>query len=66
MEAHYNFANYDLLIGTIMNYQDWGLLDIASIFGPDYDRINIFYSTPVRVADEEDNCCTLYYYCSCT
>ena len=46
MEAHTNFANSDLLIGSIMNYQRWDLIDIPAMFGPQYDRINIFYSTP--------------------
>jgi len=45
-EAHYNFANYDLLIGAVMNYQTWNMVDIASLFGPKYDRVNIFYSHP--------------------
>jgi hypothetical protein len=46
MEAHVNFANLDLLIGSLMNYQRWGLIDVSDIFGPRFDRINIFYSTP--------------------
>jgi hypothetical protein len=46
MEAHVNFANLDLLIGSLMNYQRWGLIDSSDIFGPRFDRINIFYSTP--------------------
>jgi len=45
-EAHYNFANYDLLIGAINNYQQWGMLDVPAMFGPRYDRVNIFYSHP--------------------
>jgi hypothetical protein len=46
MEAHVNFANLDLLIGSLMNYQRWGLIDTSDIFGPRFDRINVFYSTP--------------------
>jgi Alpha mannosidase middle domain len=29
-----------------MNYQLWNMIDIPSMFGPDYDRVNIFYSNP--------------------
>jgi hypothetical protein len=46
MEAHVNFANLDLLIGSLMNYQKWDMIDTSDIFGPRFDRINIFYSTP--------------------
>jgi hypothetical protein len=46
MEAHVNFVNLDLLIGSLMNYHRWGLIDISDIFGPRFDRINIFYTTP--------------------
>jgi Alpha mannosidase middle domain len=41
-----DFSNIDLLIGTVMNYQQWNMIDIPSIFGPRYDRVNIFYSNP--------------------
>jgi hypothetical protein len=46
IQAHLNFANMDLLINSIMSYQHWKILDIPSIFGPQYDRVDIFYSTP--------------------
>jgi hypothetical protein len=46
MEAHVNYANLDLLIGSLMNYQSWDMIDTATIFGPRFDRINVFYSTP--------------------
>jgi hypothetical protein len=29
-----------------MNYQRWGVIDTSDIFGPRFDRINVFYSTP--------------------
>ena len=29
-----------------MTFQDWGTVDIRSMFGPRFDRINIFYSSP--------------------
>ncbi|GKY91492.1 hypothetical protein MPSEU_000121400 [Mayamaea pseudoterrestris] len=45
-EAHYNFANYDLLTSMIMMYQEWNVIDVASMFGPDYDQVNVFYSSP--------------------
>jgi hypothetical protein len=42
--ASINYANLDLLINTIMqNNTD---IDIPSIFGPQYNQINIFYSSP--------------------
>jgi alpha-mannosidase len=44
--AAVNFANIDLLMTTITEYQEWGMLDAADIFGPRFDRVNIFYSTP--------------------
>ena len=44
--ASVNFANLDLLIGTIMNLQEDETLNIPMLFGPNYDDINIFYSSP--------------------
>ena len=52
--AAINYANLDLLIGTIMhaaartntNNPERTEIDIPSIFGPHYDTINIFYSSP--------------------
>lgn len=41
-----NFANLDLLIGTIMNLQEDGSKIISQIFGPNYNAINMFYSSP--------------------
>ena len=29
-----------------MNYQLWNVVNISSLFGPRYDRVNIFYSNP--------------------
>jgi alpha-mannosidase len=29
-----------------MSFQDWGTIDIPSMFGPRFDRINIFCSSP--------------------
>jgi hypothetical protein len=46
MEAHVNYANLDMLIGSIMNYQLWGLIDTSALFGPKFERVNMFYSTP--------------------
>ena len=46
MEAHLNFANLDMLISSIMDYQRYGKLDVAAIMGPKYDRVQIFYSNP--------------------
>jgi hypothetical protein len=50
--ASVNFANLDLLLGTIARLQDEDddeedrEIDIPSLFGPEYDRVNIFYSSP--------------------
>ncbi len=45
--AAVNFANLDLVIGTIMHLQEEdGSTFIPEIFGPDYDAVNIFYSSP--------------------
>ena len=44
--AAVNFANLDLLIGTIMHLQEDGTKVIPEIFGPNYDAVNIFYSSP--------------------
>jgi hypothetical protein len=41
-----NYANLDLMIGSVMNFQRWGWLDIPGQFGPRFDRINMFYSNP--------------------
>jgi len=45
-EALRNFANHDVLIASIMQFQDLGIIDVPSMFGPRYDKVNIFYSTP--------------------
>jgi len=45
--AAVNFANLDLVIGTIMHLQEEeGSTFIPEIFGPEYDSVNIFYSSP--------------------
>ena len=44
--ANLDFANMDLLLGATMNYQQWGKVNISSIFGPRFRRVNIFYSNP--------------------
>ena len=53
MEAHYNFQNYDLLVSLIMAHQQWGNLDIPAIFGPQYDRVNLFYSSPEYYTEQK-------------
>jgi len=47
-EAHIGFSNYDLLIGTIMNYQRFQQINVSDFFGSSsrFDRVNIFYSNP--------------------
>ena len=47
--AAVNFANTDLLIGTIQRLQEWNQkqeLDIPAMFGPRFNKVNIFYSSP--------------------
>eukprot|EP00977_Amphora_coffeiformis_P018464 scaffold6506_cov171-Amphora_coffeaeformis.AAC.12 len=44
--AAINFANMDLLISSVMDFQDWNMLHAVDYMGPRFDRINIFYSTP--------------------
>jgi hypothetical protein len=41
-----DYSNIDVLIGSVMNYQLWNMVNISSMFGPRYDRVNIFYSNP--------------------
>jgi hypothetical protein len=44
--ARVNFASLDTLIGSIMNFQQWGKIDVTKFFDPDFDHVNIFYSSP--------------------
>eukprot|EP00536_Pseudo-nitzschia_multiseries_P016242 jgi/Psemu1/220670/e_gw1.1054.8.1 len=44
--AAVNFANLDLLIGTVSRMQEEGTLGIQELFGPDYDAVSMFYSSP--------------------
>jgi Alpha mannosidase middle domain len=52
-EAHVDFSNLDLLIGATMNYQQWNLIDVPSMFQPRFDRVNIFYSNPDYYTDQK-------------
>ncbi len=45
-KALVNFANLDLLLETIEQVSKDGSIDIPSMFGPEYDAINVFYSSP--------------------
>lgn len=45
------FSSVDLLIGSLMAFQQWDLIDIPSQFGPRFNRINIFYSSPEYYTD---------------
>jgi hypothetical protein len=40
------FANIDLLISSLSMFQNWNMIDVASIMAPRFHRINIFYSSP--------------------
>ncbi len=44
--AHINYANLDLMISTISELQRLNKVDIPAIFGPRFDKMNIFYSSP--------------------
>jgi len=44
--AHINFPNIDLLISTVEDLQHSKRIDIPSLFGPRFDTLNIFYSSP--------------------
>ena len=44
--ARVNFASLDTLIGSIMTFQQWGKIDMTKFFGPEFDHVNIFYSSP--------------------
>ena len=41
-----NYANLDLLISSIYRYQSSGEIDVPSLFGPRFERLNVFYSSP--------------------
>ena len=47
-QAAVNFANYDLLISKLLEYQETNQIEISSIFGPRFDHVNVFYSNPVH------------------
>ena len=47
-QAAFNFVNYDLLMTKLLEYQETKQIDIPSIFGPKFTRLNVFYSTPVH------------------
>jgi hypothetical protein len=47
--ASVNFANTDLLLGTIQRLQELNKkqeLDVSAMFGPRFNKVNIFYSSP--------------------
>ncbi|CAB9508715.1 Lysosomal alpha-mannosidase [Seminavis robusta] len=44
--ANSMFANTDLMVSSVNMFQRWNLLDVPSIMGPRFNRINIFYSSP--------------------
>ena len=44
--AHVNFANIDLMISAIHEFQRLNKIDVPAMFGPRFDTLNIFYSSP--------------------
>jgi len=45
-EALQNFENLDLLISSIYRYQSSGKIDVPSLFGSRFEKLNLFYSSP--------------------
>lgn len=45
------FSQVDLMIGSLMAFQQWNFIDVPSLVGPRFDRINIFYSSPEYYTD---------------
>lgn len=41
------------MIAATMNFQDWNIVDIPSIFGTRFHRVNIFYSNPDYYAEQK-------------
>ena len=44
--AEMNFANMDRLFNCLLYFQESNMIDVPSLVGPTYDKINIFYSSP--------------------
>ena len=44
--AHINYANLDLMISSISEMQRLNKVDISNMFGPRFEHVNIFYSSP--------------------
>lgn len=44
--AHINYANLDLMISAISEMQRLNKVDVSAMFGPRFEDINIFYSSP--------------------
>jgi hypothetical protein len=38
--------NKDILIHSLMKFQESAQLDLASVLGPRFDSVNVFYSNP--------------------
>jgi Glycosyl hydrolases family 38 N-terminal domain/Glycosyl hydrolases family 38 C-terminal domain/Alpha mannosidase middle domain len=44
--AAMNYANMDMLFNSLIYFQESNIIDVPSVMGPRYDKINIFYSSP--------------------
>jgi hypothetical protein len=45
-KASIDFSNIDVMIGATMNFQAWDMVDVRTVFGPRFHRVNMFYSNP--------------------
>lgn len=45
----------DALIAAVTQYQDWGKVNVTQMFGPRFNRVNIFYSTPEYYTEMKHN-----------
>eukprot|EP00978_Attheya_sp_CCMP212_P016963 scaffold44868_cov59-Attheya_sp.AAC.6 len=44
--ATLNFENLDLLIDSVLKFQDSGAIDVPAVFHDRFEKVNIFYSNP--------------------
>ena len=53
--AQINFASLDVLIESVTNFQLWGKIDVPFMFGPRFDKLNIFYSSPEYYTESKNS-----------
>jgi alpha-mannosidase len=52
-KASIDFSNIDVMIGATMKFQAWDMVDVRSVFGPRFHRVNMFYSNPDYYAEQK-------------